>query len=233
MLSNSGFLYRRLAKFITCSLKLGNKKSISLESKHHLSSFQDVFLNPFYWECLLTLKSAPKIIVDLGANFGYFSTLTAQINNYRWPLNECRYLLVEANKNLIAPIKKTLIDVGVHNFEIFNGLAGPIEQKKFNNDRQNLLASKIGTEGDLTPFIDLNSVIFKDPDIIKIDIEGAEFELFDNYFDWIASAKVIIIEFHEIGVRHKKIDILLSKTGFKCMLERKEDSGYINSLYIK
>lgn len=230
---SKGFLYRRLAKYITCTLKFDEQKNISLVDKHHISSFQDVFLNPFYWECLFLINHPPKKIIDLGANIGYFTTLANQVLSYKWSSNNFEFQLIEANDNLIKPIKKTLNEAGLENYEIHYGLAGPRENKFFVNNPQNLMASKIGLEGNLTPFIDFNNIIFTRPDIIKIDIEGAEFELFDNFFDWISTAQYLIIEFHKTDNKFSKINLQLLNAGFRNVIERKENSGYLNCMYLK
>lgn len=230
---SKGFLYRRLARYITCTLKFNEEKNIALASKHHISSFQDVILNPFYWECLLLINVAPNKIIDLGANFGYFTVLANQVLSYKWPTNIFYYHLIEANQNLIKPLKKSLNDAGIETYKIHNGLAGPRENQFFMNNSQNLMASKIDTEGSLTSYIDFNQITFEKPDLIKIDIEGAEFELFENFFEWISTAQNIIIEFHETTNRFKAVNYQLLNAGFQNVIERRESSGYLNCMYIK
>jgi len=81
------------------------------------------------------------------------------------------------------------------------------------------------------PHIDFD--LLQKPDLLKIDIEGAEELLFENYFDWIKHAKAIIIEFHYEG---KKLDLNLHQlkaAGFELKIDQLENSGFRNQLWIK
>lgn len=227
-----GFLFRRLSPIIPCVLKQSKESSISLSNKHVISSFQDVYINPFYWEALLSINFKPHIIFDLGANFGLFSSLCHQVLDYKNINSQPTYYLVEANEQLALRIKKDCSKLIPHTqVNVLYGLAGPKEKTNFKTDQKNLLASKIGEKGKSVPFIDFN--LLPKPDLLKVDIEGAETLLFDHYFDWVKEAKLIIIEFHIFDEHLAKYERLLSNADFELKINRLEASGFHNQLWVK
>jgi FkbM family methyltransferase len=229
---DKGFLFRRLGFLIPCVLRTGAKGLITLNNKHKISSFQDVFLNPFYWQALFKLNFIPKKVFDLGANFGLFSCLCQQIFSNSINQEPIAYTLIEANLNLIKTLNKdiqNLIPQG--NVSIVHGAAGPTENINFSTNNSNLLASSISKTGVEVPFVDFN--LLEQPDLLKIDIEGAEDLLFKNYFNWIKLAKAIIIEFHYEGEKLKINQLQLKDAGFELILEKIEASGYRNQLWTK
>jgi FkbM family methyltransferase len=229
---DSGFLFRRLGFLMPCVLRLYVNGFIKLNNKHKISSFQDVFLNPFYWEALFSLNFIPKKVFDLGANFGLFSSLCHQIFTYKDEKQKINYVLIEANKSLIKNLERN-----IHNtipntlFSIKYGAAGPKENIFFRANKSNLLASKISKRGIEVPYVNFD--LLEHPDLLKIDIEGAEDLLFENYFTWVKSAKAIIIEFHYEGAKLEGQILQLKNVGFELKLDRLEQSGYRNQLWVK
>ncbi|MFC5283198.1 FkbM family methyltransferase [Pedobacter alpinus] len=229
---DSGFLFRRLGFLVPCLLRLSGNASIKLNDKHKISSFQDVFLNPFYWDALFKINFVPKNIFDLGANFGLFSSLCNQVFAYKYEPQKIDYVLVEANKSLIKKLEENMSSLTPNCFyTIRHGAAGPKENIFFSADKKNLLASKISKNGIEVPFIDFN--LLEKPELLKIDIEGAEDLLFENYFDWVKAAKAIIIEFHYDGEKLATHILKLSNAGFELQLDKLEESGYRNQLWVQ
>jgi FkbM family methyltransferase len=229
---NKGFIFRRIGFIAPCYLRLYKSKIIKLNNKHVISSFQDVFLNPFYWEALLYLKFIPNNVFDLGANFGLFTKLCLQVFEYKKTNIQINYTLIEANKNLVGTINKNFKDEKSNfNLKVLYGAAGPTNSIFFKNDSANLLASKISNDGLEVPHIDFN--LLEKPDLLKVDIEGAECLLFENYFDWVKSAKAIIIEFHYDGEQLTNNLTQLLTAGFELKIDQLENSGFRNQLWIK
>lgn len=231
-MKNKGFWYRRVAPFFSCVLKTGHQQFIALKSKHHIAAFQDVYVNPFYWEALLQLKFIPQTIFDLGANVGLFSSLCSQIIQYRNKNAWSSFFLVEANPYLVKELQKNSTYLINGKTQIIYGLAGPKESSLFKTNKTNLLASQITEKGgQQTPYVNFNEL--PHPDLLKIDIEGAEKLLLANYFDWIRSAKAILIEFHFDGKDLEESMQLLTQGGFELKINSAEASGFRNQLWVR
>ncbi|HTN20035.1 MAG TPA: FkbM family methyltransferase [Pelobium sp.] len=230
---NKGFLFRRLGLLVPCVLRLPENGNIKLSNKHNIASFQDVYLNPFYWEALMLLNFIPKNVFDLGANFGFFTSLCHQVLSYKSNTSKVDFTVIEANINLISSLEDNLSHLTLNHqtLTILHGIAGPNESMSFNPNKRNLLASSIGENGTMVPFVDFN--LFKNPDLLKVDIEGAESLLFENYFMWIKSARAIIVEFHYSGEQLSQNHSQLRNENFELALDRVEESGYRNQLWIK
>lgn len=229
---DKGFLFRRLCAFIPCVLRSGEQTRISLSSKHQIASFQDVYLNSFYWEALLALTFKPKTIFDLGANFGLFSSLCNQVMQYKFQDFEGQFFLVEANQRLIKHLQKNKFSLFSNDdVQLIYGLAGPNIDSSFKENSQNFLASKISTDGITVPFVDFNQ--YPTPSLLKIDIEGAETLLFKNYFNWLKGAKAIIIEFHLTAEERLPYEQKLLSSDFKLLINRTEKSGFQNQLWVR
>lgn len=229
---NKGFLFRRLGFLFSCFLRLNDRSFIRLSNKHNISSFQDVYLNPFYWDALLCLNFIPKNVFDLGANYGLFTSLCQQVFFYKNAKAKIDFTLIEANNNLIEKLEKLISYQNNRNkTTILYGAAGPKKSVFFNKNKKNLLASKIGVIGIEVPSINFD--ILDKPDLLKIDIEGAEVLLFDNYFNWLKSARAIIIEFHYEGEKLLKNFNQLKDEGFELIIDKIEGSGYRTQLWTK
>lgn len=161
----------------------------------------------------------PRSIIDAGANIG----LTALYFSGEYP--NCKIISIEpealnfemlvenskANSNII-PVKKALsnrietLSVIGSDRETSSFTTQKLESKAADEGRRNEVETT--TVAELMKQNDLKSI-----DIVKIDIEGFEKELFEsNYEDWIPYTKVIIIELHD---RMKKG---CSKSLFECIV---------------
>jgi FkbM family methyltransferase len=174
-----------------------------------LAIFEQVFINKEY---NLNLNFTPKSILDLGANVGYASLYFT----YKFP--NANIIAVEPETNNFKQAKKnveqyeniTLLQGAVwHNnddlFLVDNGLGEAGFMVSNNNGNAGI---KSYTINDLKAQLNATEI-----DIVKIDIEGAETEIFGKNNDWIKHTKIIIVETHD---RYRKGT---SKAVFKAMVE--------------
>jgi FkbM family methyltransferase len=181
-----------------------------------------------------------SIVVDLGANRGDFS---AQITS----LFGCKSYAVEASPKLITEIPDNPL-IKKFNY-VINRTNEPV---KFNLSLLNDECSSINYLPDemnqetvtlegvtLRKFLDDNSL--RNVDLLKVDIEGAEIELFDSLSDeTICSMKQITVEFHDfveyfdMAAKVQNIKDRLSKLDFYCIvysLKSNADVLFLNKRY--
>jgi FkbM family methyltransferase len=60
---------------------------------------------------------------------------------------------------------------------------------------------------------------FESIDILKVDIEGAEVELFKGNTDWLSRVQWLAIEFHDASRKESNFDYLMSERGWKILDE--------------
>jgi FkbM family methyltransferase len=167
-----------------------------------------------------SLLDANAIVVDLGANRGYFSHGISQLYG-------CRAYAVEASPELFASIHESAL-VRKFNYAIA-GEDKPLQFHLSTNEESgsikdlpdNLTDDRFVTVQGIT----LNSFLKENNidrvDLLKVDIEGAEVELFDSTSDeTLKKIGQIAVEFHdfldyfEFEDEIKKIENRLKKLGF-------------------
>jgi FkbM family methyltransferase len=162
--------------------------------------FRSVILDKEYeWP----LAKSPKLIVDAGANIGLTSVFYA--NTYP----EAKIIAIEpepSNYNMlvkntakyhnISPIRAALWNCNGRVHIIDGGIGG----WSFQVEKANVGASNTESPG-LAIALTLDQLMsdFKidQLDLLKVDIEGSEKEVFENSVGWINRVGVIVIELHD------------------------------------
>jgi FkbM family methyltransferase len=213
------FLYRRLCRWITCSFELWPGAVVPIDSKFARASFQDVFCDPFYWQVFHWIRPAPKLVIDCGAHCGHFTLMTEKCLLSLYGKSETEYLLIEPNPALAEALRNNIHAAGL-------GAKTTI--------KQNLLGKKTGSatlwvqgnnylNASMNPlpggrpyqveFLDLSSLIGdRTIDLMKIDIEGGEFDLVRYNLDLFRKVRTIFMELHTgtSGQRQELLDGLRS-----------------------
>ncbi len=156
--------------------------------------FEQIFVNKEYD---IEVPFEPKVIIDLGANVGYASVLFAN----RYP--DAKIIALEPEDNNFAIAQK--------NIQPYNNIT-LIKGAVWNKPEQiNVVDKKHGeaaymiepgegehavrayTIPEIMQLTGTNNI-----DILKIDIEGSEKEIFENGFEeWVPVTKLIIVETHD------------------------------------
>lgn len=190
------------------------------------SGLQSIRGHHFY----ATLIDANSIVVDLGAHTGQFSS---EISN----TFGCRCYAVEALPALCEKIIETHLvkkfnyaisgDEGLVNFRVTdNQESNHIDKSSISNGNDIITVEGISLE----KFIDANKIQFID--LLKVDIEGAEIDVFNSTSDNVfRRAKQITIEFHDFIKELKcsreveTIKSRLQSLGFACMVFSRSNNG--------
>lgn len=166
-----------------------------------------------------------KIIIDAGANIGVFSRIIREINK------DAFIVAIEPEKDNYQILKDNLtydncdcIQKGLWNKKC-NLIINPSETGEWG-----FTVSETKKKGDIEA-IGISDILekynFKHIDILKIDIEGSEYEVFDETCEeWIEKVTMFIIEFHD-GKKEgcsKRILEKMKKHGFK---QKKHNENYV------
>ncbi|MFM6507061.1 MAG: FkbM family methyltransferase, partial [Dolichospermum sp.] len=199
----NSFLYRRLSRWITCELTLPFNSKIRLQSKYEVASFNDVFCHPFYWQLFQFLENKPQLIVDCGAHCGHFTILSEICIRTKFSSANTEYILVEPNPFLIPIIEKNLKDANIYErASIQKGLVGnKLGQDTLWINKKNYLTASLQSEKNSSPYqvnyINLLEVVGdRTIDLIKIDIEGGEYDFIPANLQLLSQTNLIFIEIH-------------------------------------
>jgi FkbM family methyltransferase len=226
-MSLRSFLYRRLSRWITCEFNLQNQGKISLRSKYEIASFKDVFCHPFYWQVAQWINKPPALVVDCGAHCAHFSILADICFSNLFGSSDTQYILIEPNPFLIPIIQKNTKELGMDKRTILHqGLLG----QRFGKstlwvDHKNYLATGLNptqhAEPFEVPFIDLPQIIKQQTiDLMKIDIEGGEFDFISENLPLFEQVNLIFMELHTAAEeRHKRLFQQLASVGLNLVAE--------------
>jgi FkbM family methyltransferase len=192
---------------------------------------REVFVDQVYQKCLEYLTTEASVVIDIGANIGAFSVLTAARNHA---------LTVYCYEPFAENFR--LLQENIH----LNGLDGRIKafQCAVGAERQTRTVFLTVAGGASSMYekhgqkVDLEVVALKDIladnhlercDLLKVDCEGSEYEvLYSTPDDVFARIDAIGMEFHEqFGTgKGEELHAFLESRGFRVDLE-KGPPGYI------
>ena len=177
-------------------------------------TYNEVFVNREYGSVVQPVRTAcsgtgKNVVLDLGANAGYFSAFLAEQLFTLGFRAELKFIMIEASPILIRELNFRMPKTcGVFEFAIVEGLAGKkqgsahfeIDYKENSNHVAGFgipSANKTVSAVECA-YIDLESLVKPSDRIscIKIDIEGSEFDLIEEYPALLARAQTLVIEFH-------------------------------------
>jgi FkbM family methyltransferase len=191
-------------------------------------TFNEIVLDEVY-KSVVTQVSSAATIIDLGANVGLASLYFAS----HWP--SCRILAVEPNPETyqllsinLAPLVRAerckTLQAAVWDADVF--LSPAPNQVPGAFDTYSLCDAEL--ENDTGPKVrglSIGEIIqrsrFKNVDLLKIDIEGAEAQLFRGNTDWLRCVGNVAIEFHCDARRLSNFDEIMKQYGFRSQKEER------------
>jgi FkbM family methyltransferase len=193
-------------------------KSSDLLAFHQIFTFKEYDMN---------LGFSPRFIVDAGANIGlsvvFFANKFPSVKIVAIEPEKANFVMLEKNtkgyENILLA-KRALSNQPNVNFDVIDkgyGNWGFVTEMQDSKNTKNVI--------DTVKTITIDEILMEYNleylDLLKIDIEGGEKELFEsNYENWLPKTKCIIIELHD-GITKGS-----SKSFFKAI--SKYDFSYFN-----
>jgi FkbM family methyltransferase len=212
------------------------------ENPSDLMTFTEVIESEVYRPVFEHVRSA-KTVVDLGANVGLTSLCFAA----RWP--DCRIIAVEPNAGTFAVLERNLSPLvrqgrcQVVRAAIWSREASLVEdssvpREKFNGFRVGEATAGDDTTADRYPGISMSMLMRRygigEIDLLKIDIEGAETELFSGDVSWLTRTGAIAIEFHQTSSgdtrQLSRFDALIKQYGMAIVAETRHTIVAVRSV---
>lgn len=226
------------------SIHLRTDLFIHLKNKRETSLFWNIFTSMEYLmmvPILATINFDDGIVIDCGAGIGLFSLLIAhciRLKLLNW--ENIKYFLIEPSPlNLATLMSNFQSNFSPKEYSVQQGLVGKKEGydnfyfSKFNKWSSSVIDHKLKhTKVTTIPYYDLTRILGGPKNILmKIDIEGSEYDFFDNYLQQLSSVKLLIIEWHKNFGNPFQCENKLFDLGFKELLCSVNDSDVKLSLY--
>ncbi len=185
-------------------------------------TFNEVIREQVYKSILAKLARC-ETIIDLGANIGLATLYFAG----HYP--RARVLAVEPNPptyKILAANLKSLVEVG--RCRTLKAAVWGSEKRLVADDRSKADGAHYsafaareaggGRDGETMQGLPITRIIadsgFERIDLLKVDIEGAEVELFKDDLDWLKQVAAVAIEFHDDSRARTRFDEVMRAYGF-------------------
>lgn len=198
-------------------------KVFARETSSDFLVYRQVFLKNGYRKLVEIVEQYninPKVVLDCGSNVGYTSIY---LNLF---FKNIKLICVEPDRKNNKQIHKNFELNNIKNYKVYrNALWSERKKLYLNNDFRDgsdwaISASEQKTDMEVES-ITIRDIIRENNidqiDILKIDIEGAEKDIFENDkddFNWLKITKVIAIEIHDEYDCREKIRSVLNRLNF-------------------
>ncbi len=206
------------------SIKLSNNTTIHLRknTKDH-ETFDEVFIDNIY---NLPLPIEPKTIIDAGANIGLASLF------FKMKYPAAAIALIEIDSGNLEMIRKNLkhhTNITILNKGLYNKISYFKVFDPFNATNSFVIEESTKDDYDIES-ITIDQIIkdhnWDEIDILKIDIEGAEKNLFEsNYQHWLPKVNVLMVETHDRMIPKCSITVMKALDEFDFGLYTTTEGG--------
>lgn len=157
--------------------------------------FRQIFMDMEY---ALPIPFIPKIIIDAGANIGLFTIFM----NQKYP--NAKYICLEPEPNNFKQLNfnlKRIKNIEILQKALWNHNNGVNIETSSEHGEWGATTKDTGNNIGEIPSITIDKILNEFEidiiDILKIDIEGAEKQLFEKDAKWLKKVKLLIIELHD------------------------------------
>jgi FkbM family methyltransferase len=216
---------------LNVAVPLGGGMVCPVVAEDYWHSFAEIFIDGAY-NSLLSHIDPPSRWIDLGCHAGYFSLLLFSLQAKRGQPKNTKALLVDGDPRVERAIRKltTLNKLeqslifkqavvaggqGERRFVMREVMSSSISEDK-NRDDKSAVAVSIVSEDDLM------RLLSPPYDLIKVDIEGMEYEFLLGYKNLLSKCKHLVIEWHSWhsgGGGESQIREVAKENGFELMEE--------------
>jgi FkbM family methyltransferase len=199
-------------------------------------TFEEIVQEQVYKNILSHLSHC-ETIIDLGANIGlatlYFASQYSASQLFAVEPNPANYALLNVNlQALVDSGRCQTLNAAIWQQEMLL-VANPLPSP----NRYNCFSVREPLSGEpcsipLIKGMPIESVIsasgFSTVDILKVDIEGAEVQLFRGNLDWLKRVRALLIEFHDESRQKSDFDAIMRRYHFRIPEENRHTVFAVN-----
>ncbi|WP_251328609.1 FkbM family methyltransferase [Haloplanus pelagicus] len=166
----------------------------------------------------LSSINSDDVVLDVGANVGVFSCFALSA------IEDGHVVAVEPHKPTAVRLRTNLAQNASENiWTVFNQAFGDedaMQHFRVKNDMSGFPSNRVDTEGDYKVQVHRPETLITEgrlpqPDVIKIDVEGAEQRVLDGFGPYLSEVREAFIELHPTaGVEPDSIESRLHHHGF-------------------
>jgi FkbM family methyltransferase len=203
-------------------LTLSSGVRVKIDSRLSLDLFVELFVTQPYNKAL-ELTTNPKMVLDLGANRGFFSLSALHFLIERGEGRETQFVCVEAARQNVRRLQDhALLNASLGQLNPVHGAvcgdrsgtAHFYYAPQAHGMGQVLASPRITTTE--VPIVDVSALTGNATiDVLKLDIEGSEQEFLEGYPDLLERTGVLVGEFHLKAIDYGRCRELLEANGLR------------------
>lgn len=204
--SFKNFLRNKIWFFLKAKWKLRSGIDVTIENDSDWFVYNEIFTNKEYDAAIvlaLSSASANPLILDLGANVGYFTIKIAD-ELKQTGVNDFRIVAIEASPfNFIALRRRTSQPLLKNHVTPYLGLAGlksgsQVVVHSQQHYGHSLVTGNRDGSNSTVDYLDINTLVYDSEKIhfLKCDIEGSEEIFIKEYQDLLRKVETAVFEFH-------------------------------------
>lgn len=216
------------------------KYSVHFRDDTDSSVIYEVLQSQEYKICADRIRQATGVIIDIGAHIGtfvlYAYALNQQVSVYAYEPDPDNYQLLKTN------VKDNRLQKVETKQQAVSGTAGEVLLHLSDNNHNNSLQTPYSAAKESTVKVHattLDKIFSKNRiehcSLLKIDCEGAEYDIFENTSEeTFKKIDAIIMEYHEhAGRQSKELVSILQKHGFRVKMQQKSPySATLGVMYL-
>jgi FkbM family methyltransferase len=203
------------------SIPLGNNYWAHLWENDAYDSFSEIFIQQEYLD-FIPNEPLTKIL-DLGAHYGYFSLWLQS----KRPQDEIHSIMVEPSQRCQRSLEKLAQYPKLKNrFQYLQAAVGNPEHDNTKFFERPFMGGSLFASSSEDSSYNVQTLVLSQLvshptlsfDLVKCDLEGAEWELITNYVSLLENSKYLVMEWHswhQGGGSFKQIERRLSEIGFE------------------
>jgi len=199
----------------------GKKARICFSEPSNFWAFDEVFMLEIY---LPRSGTKPKVIFDLGANVGYATAYLAACfpgaKIYAVEPSQKNFEVLLKNCSSLANVKCFRLGMGAKKGRATLYLA-PVSHAHSLLEMEGSTGSEEVETRNMDEFAASEGV---QPELVKCDVEGAEFPIFENSSCW-EKCNELMGEIHKSAGSPEKFAAMVRKAGFSVQLEHEESAS--------
>lgn len=233
----SRILYQSLYRLLNLEHTLDSGLTLKVASKGEWWIYNDIFVNGEYdvpIQAALQASSAkPLVVLDLGANVGYFAfRLVDRIRRQNLDNIRADITMIEGSPETFAILESRLQSQQLAPATVRTALGLVGHRTGSALIRESALHVKSGIvnippgSGVNVAFVDVDTLMHDktEIDLLKCDIEGAELMFLENYGDLLRKVRYAVFELHHDQCDTKKCVSILERLGFQQTILRANNS---------
>jgi len=233
----SRILYRSLYSLLNLEHTLDSGITVKVESKGEWWIYNDIFVNGEYdvpIQAALQVSSAkPFVVLDLGANVGYFAfRVLDRIRRQHLDNILPDITMIEGSPETFTKLGSRIQSqqLAPATVRTVHGLVGhrtgsALIRESAVHVKSGIVNIPAGS-GVSVAFVDIDTLMHDkaEIDLLKCDIEGAELMFLENYGDLLRKVRCAVFELHHDQCDTKKCVSILESLGFRQTILRANNS---------